>query len=90
MWTPAYTKRFEKSISRCIKRGYDMVLFKEITSLLIKGLPLPYKYKPHKLGGEFVNHWECHVQSNWLLIYRYDEINKRIIFEDTGTHTDLF
>jgi mRNA interferase YafQ len=90
MWTPAYTKKFKKSILRCTKRGYDIDLFKQIAILLIKGLPLPNHYKPHKLGGEFVNHWECHIKSDWLLIYRYDEMNKKIIFEDTGTHSDLF
>jgi len=90
MWTPVYTKKFEKSISICKKRGYDMEIFKKIAVSLIKGLSLQHKYKPHKLGGEFVNHWECHIKSDWLLIYRYDDVNKKIIFEDTGTHSDLF
>ena len=55
MWTPAYTKKIEKSISRCKKRGYDIDLFKNIALILIKGLPLPQKYQPHKLSGEFTN-----------------------------------
>jgi len=90
MLTPVYTKRFEKSISRCAKRGYDIDLFKKIAILLIEGLSLPLKYKPHKLTGDFADHWECHIKPDWLLIYRYDDANRQIIFEDTGTHSDLF
>ena len=90
MLKPVYTKRFEKSISRCIKRGYDIELFKEIAVLLIKDIPLPSKCRPHKLIGEFTNHLECHIKPDWLLIYRYDDEHTQIIFEDTGTHSDLF
>jgi mRNA interferase YafQ len=90
MLQPVYTKRFEKSIARCLKRGYDMNLFKEIANLLIKNLALPVKYKPHKLSGTFTEHWECHIKPDWLLIYRYDEAHNKIIFEETGTHSDLF
>lgn len=90
MWIPVYTKRFEKSMSRCLKRGYNIELFKEIVVLLIEDTPLPPKYKLHKLTGEFVNHWECHIKPDWLLLYRYDETNRQIIFEEMGTHSDLF
>ena len=90
MLKPVYTKRFEKSISLCVKRGYDIELFKEIAILLIENMSLPPKCKPHKLIGEFANHWECHIKPDWLLIYRYDNEHKQIIFEDIGTHSDLF
>jgi len=90
MLKPVYTKRFEKSISLCIKRGYDIELFKEIAVLLNEDIPLPLRCRPHKLTGEFTNHLECHIKPDWLLIYRYDAEHTQIIFEDTGTHSDLF
>jgi len=90
MLQPVYTKRFQKSVTRCVKRGYDIVLFKEVIRLLIEDKPLSSKYRPHKLTGEFASHWECHVKPDWLLIYRYDDARRQIIFEDTGTHSDLF
>ncbi len=90
MLQPFYTKRFEKSLARCAKRGYDMELFKAVAVLLIEDLPLLEKHKPHKLIGEFTNHWECHIRPDWLLIYRYDQAHTQIIFEDTDTHSDLF
>jgi mRNA interferase YafQ len=90
MWQPVYTKQFEKNVVRCLKRGYDMVLLKEAVTLLLTGTPLPEKYNSHKLHGNFAKHWECHIKPDWLLIYRYDENAAQLIFEATGTHSDLF
>jgi len=90
MLQPVYTKRFEKSIARCIKRHYDMALFKEIAAMLIEERSIPMKHTVHKLGGNFANHWECHIKPDWLLIYRYNQERTQLVFEETGTHSDLF
>ena len=82
------TKRFKKSLARCEKRGLDIPLFDKVAKLLIEEQPLPYHCRPHKLTGEYAGSWECHIKSDWLLIYSYE--NRKIIFEDTGTHSDLF
>jgi mRNA interferase YafQ len=90
MLQPVYTRRFKKSTARCRKRGYDMDLLKHVIVLLLTGSPLPEKYKSHKLSGNFAEHWECHIKPDWLLIYRYNEAAAQLIFEETGTHSDLF
>jgi mRNA interferase YafQ len=90
MWQPFYTNRFQKSLARCAKRGYNIYAVKEIVALLVEGKPLPDRCRPHKLSGEFGSCLECHIKPDWLLIYRYDEECRHIIFEDTGTHSDLF
>ena len=90
MLTPVYPKQMLKDIALCVKRGYEMALLENIVLLLIEGKPLPYNCRPHKLTGNFAGHWECHIKPDWLLIYKYDEANRRIIFEATGTHADLF
>ncbi|GHT72223.1 addiction module toxin, RelE/StbE family [Bacteroidia bacterium] len=90
MLQPVYTNSFEKNIARCIKRGYDMSVFKIVASILIEDIPLPQQYKPHKLSGNYANHWECHIKPDWLLIYRYNTERTQIIFETTGTHSDIF
>jgi len=46
------------------------------------------KYKDHNLIGNFIGRRECHIEPDWLLIYKIDE--DFIIFERTGTHSDLF
>ena len=82
------TKRFKKSIALCEKRGLDIPLFDGVAKLLVEEKPLPYRCQPHKLTGDYAGSWECHIKPDWLLIYRYE--NEKIIFEDTGTHSDLF
>ena len=90
MLNPSYSKRILKSIERCEKRGYDMLLLEDTANLLIEEKPLPFTCRPHKLIGNYAGFWECHIKFDWLLIYRYDYDNNEIIFEDTGTHSDLF
>ena len=90
MLKPVYTKKFQKSITLCEKRGYNISLFNEIAKLLVAEKPLPPVCRPHKLIGNYIGHWECHIKFDWILIYWYDYDNNRIIFEDTGRHSDLF
>jgi len=49
---------------------------------------LEEKHRDHKLSGNYINHRECHIEPDWLLIYRL--IGKEIHFVRTGTHSDLF
>jgi len=88
MRTPVYTNRFEKDIKRMVKRGHDPENIKDVIRDLIDGKPLDQKYHDHALIGNFKDRRECHVASDWLLIYRID--SPQIIFERTGTHADLF
>ena len=46
------------------------------------------KYREHSLIGNFIGRRECHIEPDWLLIYKID--NDNIIFERTGSHSDLF
>ena len=88
MRTPSYTVQFHKDIDLAKKRGKKLDKLKEIMSLLIEGERLPDKNKDHKLVGVFKNFRECHIESDWLLMYKVESAN--IIFIRTGTHTDLF
>lgn len=68
-----------------------MELFKEVAQLLIDEKPLPKKYKPHKPNPYSSGRWDCHIiKGNWVLLYRFDYANNKIIFEVTGTHFDLY
>ncbi len=55
---------------------------------LIHQQPLDPKHKDHPLRGEWEGHRECHLEGDWLLIYRIE--GDQITFERTGTHSDLF
>ena len=90
MLASKHTNCFSASMKRCIKRGYDIELLKNIMRLLANEQALPARCRPHKLSGDFIDFWERHIKPDWLLIYRYDYEQQQIIFEDTGTHADLF
>jgi len=89
MLIPIYTNIFAKDIKRMKKRGKNMDKLKLILESLIEQDPLPSKNKDHQLIGNYKGRRECHIEPDWLLIYKLEEqIN--IIFERTGTHSDLF
>ncbi len=50
-----------------------MALFQEVVDLLVKGITLPAKYRNHSLTGNYQGWMECHIQPDWLLIWKYEE-----------------
>lgn len=71
-----------------IKRGKNPNKLYEASSLLLQGQALPEKFKDHALRGRFEGYRDCHLEPDWLLIYRIS--GSEVIFERTGTHSDLF
>jgi mRNA interferase YafQ len=88
MYTPVYTKQFEKDIRRAKRRGKNLEKFKIIARTLLAGQALDNIHRNHRLVGSYLGRRECHIESDWLLIYKMEE--KRIIFERMGTHSDLY
>jgi len=84
------TNRFEKDLKLCKKRNYNLNLLKEVLDLLQLEGKLPIKYKPHKLSGDFDGCWECHIKSDWLLVWKQNDDELTLLFTNTGTHSDLF
>ena len=84
------TKRFDKEMIRCSKRGYNMLLIVEAIHLLEATGSLPAKYRPHKLSGNLQGVWECHIQPDWLMIWEQNDMELTLLFLQTGTHADLF
>lgn len=88
MKAPAYTRRFEKDLKRMQRRGKDLEKLKTVVRLLLKEKPLEARYREHALIGDYVGRRECHIEPDWLLIYKME--TTRIVFERTGSHADLF
>ena len=89
-YTIVPSKRFQKDMKRCEKRGYDMQLLKDAIKLLAETGSLPAEYKPHKLHGNRKGQWECHIQPDWLLVWEQHDQELILIMLNTGTHSDLF
>jgi mRNA interferase YafQ len=90
MYSISYSKRFEKDVKRCEKRGLDVSLIADAVDLLAKDGCLPPKYKAHKLTGDFAGKWECHLRPDWLMIWQQNDNEFTLLFMYTGTHSDLF
>ena len=90
MYEIEYTNSFKKDYKRVLKREYNESLLIEIIEQLIETGKVDLKHKPHKLLGKYRGYWECHIQSDWLLIWDIDETEKLISLLYTGTHSDLF
>ncbi len=88
MRQPSYTKQFDRDLKRMLKRGKDSARIKLVITKLINEELLAPKHKDHKLVGKFTGRRECHVEPDWLLIYKI--AGDEICFERTGTHADLF
>jgi mRNA interferase YafQ len=84
------TNRFEKDLKLCKKRNYNLNLLKEVIDLLQIDGKLPIKYKSHKLSGDYADCWECHIKSDWLLVWKQNDDELTLLFTNTGTHSDLF
>jgi mRNA interferase YafQ len=85
---PSYTRQFERDLKRMKKRGKDPRHLRGILQRLIAQEPLEPRYRDHKLIGNYKGRRECHIQPDWLLIYKIE--GNSILFERTGTHSDLF
>lgn len=90
MYTVNYTKRMRKDIQRVKRRGKDITKLFATLELLKTGEPLPEIYRDHPLKGDLEDLRECHIESNWLLVYRIDEGELILLATATGTHADIF
>ncbi len=88
MRTARYSSQFKKDVKLAIKRGYKMSLLYEVMKVLENEEALDAKYREHPLIGNYKGYLECHIQLDWLLIYKID--GKDLYFARTGTHSDLF
>jgi mRNA interferase YafQ len=86
----AYTSRFKKQRRLLQQRGYDTELLNTVISLLAKGDKLPGQYCDHALQGKRKGLRDCHIRSDWILVYQIDDEVLTLLLCETGTHSDLF
>ena len=86
------TKEFNKHLRKIIKQGKDLEKLKKIVKTLSSGQALDKKYRNHKLRDNkyFKNCYECHIESDWLLVYQFLDDNLILLLINTGSHSELF
>ncbi|HRQ87524.1 MAG TPA: type II toxin-antitoxin system YafQ family toxin [Bacteroidia bacterium] len=82
------TTQFKKDINKQTKRSKDLQKLKEVIELLVVGADLPPKSRDHSLAGSWIGWRDCHLEPDWLLIYKVSP--DELILGRTGTHSDLF
>ncbi len=89
-----YTKSFLRDWERLSRSGrHNMKQLKEAMLLLIANdEPLGPEWLDHPLKADWMNHRECHIGGDFLLIYRLDgkSLRESVIFVRAGTHAELF
>lgn len=92
MLRPEFTGQFKKDYKLAIKRGCDPNKLSEMINLLVNEQPLPEKYRDHMLvtSRNYKNMRECHIEPDWLLVYKIERDILILKLIRTGSHSDLF
>jgi len=86
----SFTNQYLKDLEFMKRRNLPKSELDAVVKLLSEQKPLPPKHKDHPLKGNFAGYRECHIRSNWLLIYKIDNQILTLVLVRTGTHSDLF
>ena len=82
------TGQFDRDYSNVVKRGKKIDKLDSVMMKLINEEPLPPRNREHALKGNFKGFRDCHIEPDWLLIYKVE--GDVITYERTGTHSDIF
>ena len=82
------TSQFKKDIKRLKKRGKDLDKLGAVIRLLAADQTLEEQQRDHALIGNWVGSRDCHIEPDWLLIYRNEP--ESLFLERSGSHSDLF
>jgi mRNA interferase YafQ len=85
-----FTNKMKRDAKLMKKRGKDMSKLTAALNLLASQAPMPERYHDHQLTGNLKDFRECHIEPDWLLIYRIFKDRLILSASGTGTHSDLF
>lgn len=90
-WKIRQTRQFRKDLKRISKSGrYNLAKFWNVVAQLRDGQELSPSQRNHKLHGDLAGHEECHIQGDWVLIYKKEKDLLILTLTRTGTHAELF
>lgn len=84
-----FTSKFKRDYKRIKKQGKDLSKLESVLEALVRREVLPEAIRDHSLGGTYHGHRECHIEPDWLLIYRIDEEGLVLVATRTGSHSEL-
>jgi mRNA interferase YafQ len=90
MFSPQATSRFKKDLKGVVGDLETLLKVTGVMQKLLAGEKLPQRFRPHKLSGDWNDHWECHVKPDLLLIWLPDAEAETLTFVRLGSHGELF
>ena len=86
------TNAFKKELKLIKKRNKDLSKLTNIVNSLANNETLDEKFRDHQLvnSPRFKNCRECHIEPDWLLVYKKNKHELILFLIETGTHSDLF
>lgn len=85
-----FTNQFKKDVKLAKKQGKDLDKLYSVIENLAEGKTLEAKYRDHSLSGNYNSCRECHIESDWLLIYEIIDDMLVLMLNRTGSHSELF
>ena len=84
------SNQFKKDLKVAKKRGLNLDKLTEVINTLARKEPLAIEYRDHSRTGNYKGFRECHIEPDWLLVYRIETDELELFLFRTGTHSDLF
>ncbi|HNX77787.1 MAG TPA: type II toxin-antitoxin system YafQ family toxin [Candidatus Rifleibacterium sp.] len=88
MLKPIFTSKFKRDYRRLNSQGKELKKLEEVMIALQNQQPLAARYRDHQLYLNWAGRRECHIEPDWLLVYKVEE--NTVVFERTGSHSDVF
>lgn len=82
--------QFKRDLKKAIKQGKKLDVLEKVVVTLQHREALPEKYRDHSLGGSWNGYRECHLEPDWLLIYKVNETELSLYLTRVGSHSELF
>ncbi|MFN8482143.1 MAG: type II toxin-antitoxin system YafQ family toxin [Anaerolineae bacterium] len=80
--------RFRRDVKRLLRQGADIARLEAVVEKLVAQAPVDERYRDHALIGNWSGCRECHLQPDWLLIYRIEGDELQLV--RTGSHAELY
>ncbi len=84
------SNRFKRDLKLAVKRNMNLQKLNDVVDILVRQEPLPTELRDHNLSGDYAGFCECHIEPDWLLVYRIENDALELYLFRTGTYSDLF
>ncbi len=85
-----FTTQFKKDLKLAKKQNKDIDCLFDVVEQLANDIPLDVKYRDHSLTGNYASYRECHIEPDWILVYKKDAGVLVLLLYRVGSHSDLF